>query len=65
MPILTAPIDQFQQYDNRDDRNSHLATQLAGPWNDQNIKRIWREPVPTEPPDPAGPIQGVWKAETV
>lgn len=62
MQTLTA-TDQFQQ--NIAQRNRDLSKLLAGPWNDQNIKRIWREPVPTEPPDPAGPTQGVWKAETV
>lgn len=63
MPILTAFPDQFQQ--DIVQRNNRLATELAGQWGDQNIIRIWREPLPTEPPDPAGPAQGVWKAETV
>lgn len=63
MATLPGPIDNDQQ--NTRQRNRNLAQLLNGGWNDEHISTIRREPTPTNPPDPNGPKQGQWIAETV
>ena len=60
MPEL-AESDEFQQ--DPAQRNTRLAQHLTTIWLGINIKTIRRDPVPTEPPNPAGSKTGRWIAE--
>ena len=62
MATLPPEEDQFQQDPTR--RNAKLAQLLNGGWLGENIKSIRRDPIPTNPPNPAGPKDGRWIAET-
>ena len=61
MPEIRSPKDGFQQDPGQ--RNNELGLLLIGGWRNFNILRIRREPVPSNPPNPAGPKDGVWIIE--
>jgi len=63
MATIPSAGDRYQQRIR--ERNNELARLLNGPWNDENITRVRREPEPTNPPDPGGPSDGTWICETV
>lgn len=62
MATIPSAGDTYQQKIRQ--RNNELARLLNGPWADDNIIRVWRDPAPTNPPDPAGPADGTWICET-
>lgn len=62
MPPLPPEPDNFQQ--DPAQRNTRLAQHLTTIWLGYNIQAIRRDPVPSEPPNPAtGPTAGRWIAE--
>jgi hypothetical protein len=63
MAEIPSSGDQYQQKIRR--RNTELAHLLNGTWKDENITKIWRDPEPSNPPDPDGPTNGKWMCETV